>query len=62
MFLGARTLIQTASTSTAVPQKHLAFAVGPRFCLGAPLARLEATIAVRAFATQRLVVGFGSLG
>jgi len=31
---------------------HLAFAVGPHFCLGAPLARLEATIALRALATR----------
>jgi hypothetical protein len=31
---------------------YLAFAAGPHFCLGAPLARLEAAIAVRAFATR----------
>jgi cytochrome P450 len=36
------------STATS----HLAFAAGPHFCLGAPLARLEATIALQAFTAR----------
>jgi cytochrome P450 len=31
---------------------HLAFAAGAHFCLGAPLARLEAAIALNAFAAR----------
>jgi cytochrome P450 len=37
---------------TRAAGNHLAFAAGPHFCLGAPLARLEASIALTAFAER----------
>ncbi len=37
--------------------RHIAFAVGPHFCLGAPLARMEAQIALSALMT-RFPAGF----
>jgi len=41
---------------------HLAFAAGPHFCLGAPLARLEATIAVGEMARRLVAPSLGDGG
>jgi cytochrome P450 len=41
---------------------HLAFAAGPHFCLGAPLARLEASIALTAFADRVTAPGLAGGG
>jgi len=37
---------------TKQPDKHLAFGIGPHFCLGAPLARQEAQIALQTLLTR----------
>ncbi|WP_324194402.1 cytochrome P450 [Nocardia terpenica] len=50
----------TPSDSTVRGAHHLSFGVGPHFCLGAPLARLEGTIAVTKLASRGQVDMVGS--
>lgn len=56
--------VQHASPLTLDPSRtsgHLAFSAGPHYCLGAPLARLEARIALQALASRLVDPRLGEL-
>ncbi|MFI7498890.1 cytochrome P450 [Streptomyces sp. NPDC049687] len=48
----AATCPVTAETVTAETEQHLVFGFGPHYCVGAPLARLEAAVLLRRFAAR----------